>query len=145
MKIERLAPLALAVLLLSGCVAGTEPGVATSAASPSVAVASPTPSGTSSSAPEIPEEPTISTPADPAPEADTEPPAGWSDDELIGACKVAWNESGRVNEWREFTVDALVEERNGQWYVAFTSDSGSETRACTVSGSPSDPAVTLAS
>jgi len=141
MKIERIAPLALAlaVLLLSGCVAGTQPVAAGSTSSASTPAVTPT---TSASDPDPNDAPA---PALDTPEPVAPMPATWSDDELIGACKVAWNDSGRVDEWSQYSPDAVIQEDAESYYVAFINDSSSETRACDISGTPAEPSIQLAS
>ncbi|WP_286279110.1 hypothetical protein [Naasia aerilata] len=127
-----------AVLLLSGCTAG----VPVSATSP---ITSDT--GASSAAPApapIPTDEPEPSRAPDAPEQTNVPPAEWTNEELIGACKVEWNNAG-ATDWSQFSPDAMVEPRGDSYYVAFKSNVTAEVRDCTISGTPSASSVTMGS
>lgn len=141
-----LAAVVVGMLALSGC-AIQRPDTT---ASPSVSATpsskpSPSPSPTAS-APVASPVPSDPGPV-PIPEGTDEPtaaPASWSDEELIGACKVAWNDAGRADGWSDYSPRADIQKRGGDWYVAFRSRSGDDVRDCAVSGSPAAPSVTVA-
>ena len=72
-----------------------------------------------------------------------EPVVEWNDDELIGACKVAWNESGQIANWSEYSPDALIDDNGDAYSVTFVSSAGGRDLTCTVRGTPAAPEVDL--
>jgi len=160
------ATAALLALGLSGCFSGTPTSAESALPStrPSVtASATPTPTPTITPTPTAPAPaPSTAAPAEPttAPQPSGDPgqsnpnsepgvgdaiPARWSDDELLGACKEAWSESGGVSDWSDYSPDARIEQRGAGYYVAISSESGGEVRDCTITGTPSEPSVELGS
>ncbi|MCU1437052.1 MAG: hypothetical protein JWP66_139 [Naasia sp.] len=127
---------ALLVGVLSGCgsLLPTSNSTTPSAAAPS-------PSAPSQTVEPVPTE----APPWVAPTAPTEdpeaPPADWSDEELLGACKEAWVASGEPIDWSRYSPDATIEARGSEWFVAIPSSDGSKSLECMVGGTPTDASV----
>ncbi len=145
-----LAAVVVGMLALSGC-AIQRPDTATSPSVSATPSTKPSPSASSSPSPSASAPAASPVPSDPGPvpipegtDESTAAPASWSDEELIGACKVAWNDAGRADGWSDYSPRADIQKRGSEWYVAFRARSGDDVRDCLVSGSPSAPSVTVA-
>ncbi len=69
--------------------------------------------------------------------------ATWSDEDLLGACKVAWGDTGRIAGWDTYSPDAVVEQKGDSWFVSIRSTTGERDRDCDVTGTPSSPQVVV--
>jgi hypothetical protein len=137
------AVLAIGVLVaLTACAPGV-PAAQNSSIPPTASAPAATASPTTSPEASLPAPEPVPTPEGdiPAPPAQA---SDWSDDALIGACKVAWNESGQGAGWSAYSPDAEIEQRGEGFYVGFAAESGDDVRDCLVEGSPGDPRVTVA-
>lgn len=70
-------------------------------------------------------------------------PVMWSNEELLGACKVAWGETGRIAGWDSYSPDAVVEQNGDSWFVSIRSTASEPDRDCDVAGTPSSPHVSV--
>jgi hypothetical protein len=149
------ATAALLALGLTGCFSGTPtsaesplPSTRPSATASASATPTATPSQTATVAPAPDPQPTENpgqSNPNPNPGTGDAVPAKWSDDELLGACKEAWTESGEVSDWSDYSPDARIEQRGAGHYVAISSETGGAVRDCTINGTPSEPSVVLGS
>ncbi|HEY8588397.1 MAG TPA: hypothetical protein VIL55_02480 [Naasia sp.] len=108
----------------------------------STATATPTPDAPSATAEPMPTDdtPPSLVPTPPSPDAEA-PPAEWTPEELVGACKEAWVATGEAIDWNRYASEAIIEARGAEWYVAFPSSDGSKSLECLVGGTPSDASV----
>ena len=133
-----LAAAAVLAALLAGCTSLLPTA--------STATATPPDAGPRATVEPQPPVPTDDTPPSLVPTPPTDqgeaPPADWSDEELVGACKEAWVATGASIDWNVYSSDATIEARGAEWYVAFAASDGSKSLECLVSGTPSQASVT---
>lgn len=136
MRSSRLAG-TVTVLLVAGALFGCSANDMDSTGSDAPISASPSTSGKPSATTTPSSSPDAESPAPVDPQV--EAPVEWTDEELIGACKTAWTQSGNGADWSDYSPDGVSIAPEGSGYrVTFASLSGGADRACTVSGTPSE-------
>lgn len=149
------ATAALLALGLTGCFSGTptsaesplpssRPSATASTSATPRATPTATPSQTATAEPAPDPQPTEDAgQSNPNPGTGDAAPAKWSDDELVGACKEEWTQSGGVSDWSDYSPDARIDQRGSGYYVAIPAESSGDVRDCTITGSPTESSVVL--
>ena len=135
--VKRPAVLSAVALAIITALAGCVPSPVASTGTPTPVASYTAPPG--SAANPIQEGPPVTPTSTPEPPVSPE----WTDDDLIGACKVAWNESGRAIDWSQYSPDALIQQDGDAFDVAFRRESGDGQLACRISGTPVAPSVSI--
>jgi hypothetical protein len=111
---------------------------------------SPTPSPTASGEAPAPvtEQPPPEDDAVPDPVASEQgqqyaPPAEWTEEELVGACKSAGPPLPVAQTWEDMSSDPTFEQQGDRWIVTFASLASDRPLVCDVSGTPTEPVVVL--
>jgi hypothetical protein len=117
---------ALLVLALSACTPPAPGGEFQPTGGPAIADESATPDVESSQAAE-----------------EYAPPPEWTNDELVGACKVEGDLAATGRSWEDYSSDASFAQTSSSWTVTFPALAGGDALTCEVSGTPADPTVVL--